>query len=81
LNSPSGTAKNVAASPPEAFLQSRQWQTAMNEGSVSNPSLTLPHAHWPVYLVVMASPAGLMRAEPRDETSLGRAADARGQIR
>jgi hypothetical protein len=30
VKSSSGTPNHVAASPPDAFLQSRQWQTAMN---------------------------------------------------
>src|SRR5262249_30459763 len=44
-----GTAMKVALSPPEARLQSKQWQFATKVGSVSNPNLQAPQAHWAVY--------------------------------
>jgi hypothetical protein len=40
VKSVSGTARNVTASPPDARLQSVQWQFAMKLGSVSNPYVT-----------------------------------------
>jgi hypothetical protein len=40
VKSVSGTAANVAISPPDARLQSVQWQFAMKVGSVSNPYAT-----------------------------------------
>src|SRR5262249_14210556 len=49
-----GTPKNVAISPPDAFLQSRQWQMATKSGSLSNSNVTAPQAHRPVYFLVMA---------------------------
>jgi hypothetical protein len=45
VKSSCGKAKNVAISPPEAFLQSRQWQLAMKVGSVLNSNFTAPQAH------------------------------------
>src|SRR5262249_39551765 len=57
LKSPCGTAKKVAISPPEALLQSRQWQLAIKSGSVSNPNFTAPQAHCAVYFLVMPTPS------------------------
>jgi hypothetical protein len=45
VKSSCGTPKNVAISPPDAFLQSRQWQLAMKSGSVLNSNFTAPQAH------------------------------------
>src|SRR5262249_13887731 len=53
--SSSGTPKNVAVAPPEAFLQSLQWQIAMKVGSVLNSNFTAPQAHCAVYFLLMSS--------------------------
>src|SRR4051812_36451786 len=59
VKSVSGTANQVAASPPDAFLQSRQWQVAMKSGSASNSNVTAPHAHRPeCFLGMCHSSAG-----------------------
>src|SRR5689334_18672154 len=50
-----GTPNHVAASPPDAFLQSRQWQTAMKSGFRSNSNLTAPQAHRPVNFLLMSA--------------------------
>ncbi len=50
----SGTATNVAISPPDARLQSVQWQFAMKVGSASNPYVTAPQAQWPVYFLLIS---------------------------
>src|SRR5215468_8299599 len=56
VKSVSGTATNVAISPPDARLQSVQRQFAMKVGWVSNPYVTVPHAQWPVYFLFMSFP-------------------------
>jgi len=44
VKSVSGTATNVAISPPDARLQSVQWQFATKTGSLSKPYVTWPQA-------------------------------------
>jgi hypothetical protein len=59
MKSSSGTPKKVAVAPPDAFLQSLQWQVAIKFGSVLNSNFTAPQAHWAVYFLVMSSPFSL----------------------
>jgi hypothetical protein len=51
VKSLAGTPRKVAISPPDAFLQSLQWQLAMKAGSVSNANVTAPQAHRAVYFL------------------------------
>src|SRR5262249_16499984 len=84
VKSVSGTATIVAISPPDARLQSVQWQFAMKVGSASNPYVTWPQAQRPVYFLSMSfsltnsiamAEARLSHVRGESLNSLGRGTD------
>ncbi|AGL16434.1 hypothetical protein L083_2924 [Actinoplanes sp. N902-109] len=62
VKSDPATSPKVAISPPDARLQSVQWQLATNEGGSSNPYVTAPQAQRPVCLLLIPAPFRTVQA-------------------